>query len=298
LPYLSGGGSGVTDHGDLTGLADDDHPLYQDEDEVIAIANSIAAAEATAQIGTHNSDLAAHSYFLTQDEADALYDALGAADAALAAAQIYANDQDVAVIIEVEGYTDTAISTHAGDADAHGDFLTEAEADALYDALGAAAAALSDAADYTDAAVSAGIAGHEGAGDPHPGYLTPAEGNAAYAPIGEPVAAAHIVDTLDAHDASAVSVDDTGFAWLSFVTDAQGAFALTDQQFQNFADALNNHLTDAVDAHDASAVSVNSATLTGVGTDAQAVFEELDNLLDSHTHAGATPSYANAFKFS
>ena len=46
--------------------------------------------------------------------------------------------------------------------------------------------------------------------DDHPQYLTEAEGDAAYADISEPIAAAHIGDTGDAHDASAVSIVDAG----------------------------------------------------------------------------------------
>lgn len=49
------------------------------------------------------------------------------------------------------------------------------------------------------------------------------------------------------------------------------------------AAALSAHLTDTSDAHDASAISVVSTTLSGTGTDVQAVFEEIDNLLDDHS---------------
>lgn len=48
------------------------------------------------------------------------------------------------------------------------------------------------------------------ADDDHPQYLTEAEGDAAYADISEPIAAAHLTDATDAHDASAVSIVDTG----------------------------------------------------------------------------------------
>lgn len=41
--------------------------------------------------------------------------------------------------------------------------------------------------------------------------------------------------------------------------------------------ALSDHLADTSAAHAASAVSASSATLVGVGTDVQAVLEELDN---------------------
>lgn len=47
--------------------------------------------------------------------------------------------------------------------------------------------------------------------------------------------------------------------------------------------ALDAHTGDATDAHDASAISVVSTTLSGTGTDVQAVFEEIDNLLDDHS---------------
>jgi hypothetical protein len=47
--------------------------------------------------------------------------------------------------------------------------------------------------------------------------------------------------------------------------------------------ALDAHLADTVDAHDASAISVVSTTLSGTGADVQAVFEEIDNLLDDHS---------------
>jgi hypothetical protein len=59
---------------------------------------------------------------------------------------------------------------------------------------------------------------------------------------------------------------------------------------------LSIHTGDASDAHDASAISVNSATLVGTGTDAQAVFEELDNGIADHladtsaAHAGSAIS--------
>jgi hypothetical protein len=46
---------------------------------------------------------------------------------------------------------------------------------------------------------------------------------------------------------------------------------------------LDAHVNDTSAAHAASAVSVSSTTLSGTGTDAQAVFEEIDNLLDDHS---------------
>lgn len=49
------------------------------------------------------------------------------------------------------------------------------------------------------------------------------------------------------------------------------------------AAALSAHVTDTSAAHAASAVSADSTTLSGTGTDVQAVLEELDNLLDDHS---------------
>jgi len=46
---------------------------------------------------------------------------------------------------------------------------------------------------------------------------------------------------------------------------------------------LDAHINDTSAAHAASAISASSATLSGTGTDVQAVLEELDNLLDDHS---------------
>lgn len=60
---------------------------------------------------------------------------------------------------------DAALVAHIAAANPHAVYLTEAEADALYDQLGDALAA---------------VAAHEALLDPHPQYLTATEGNAAY----------------------------------------------------------------------------------------------------------------------
>lgn len=66
---------------------------------------------------------------------------------------------------EDAGTAASAVSTHEAALDPHTAYLTVAEGDAAYEALGA-------------------VATHEAALDPHPGYLTSAEGNAAYAAVG------------------------------------------------------------------------------------------------------------------
>lgn len=60
---------------------------------------------------------------------------------------------------------DSKMAAHLADADPHAQYLTAAEGNAAYDALGAATSA---------------VAAHSALSDPHPQYLTPAEGNAAY----------------------------------------------------------------------------------------------------------------------
>jgi hypothetical protein len=61
-----------------------------------------------------------------------------------------------------------AVAAHTALADPHPQYLTPAEGNAAYEAIGAAAAA---------------IAAHTSAGDPHSQYLTPGEANAAYQPL-------------------------------------------------------------------------------------------------------------------
>jgi hypothetical protein len=60
-----------------------------------------------------------------------------------------------------------AVAAHTALADPHPQYLTPAEGNAAYEAIGAAAAA---------------IAAHTSAGDPHSQYLTQAEADALYAP--------------------------------------------------------------------------------------------------------------------
>jgi hypothetical protein len=84
--YEAQGGGGVTDHGALTGLADDDHPQYTQDAEVDAIvathtaiaaahhtkytdAEAIAAADVDAKIQTHKNIAAAHHTKYTDAEA-------------------------------------------------------------------------------------------------------------------------------------------------------------------------------------------------------------------------------------
>jgi hypothetical protein len=60
---------------------------------------------------------------------------------------------------------------------------------------------------------------------------------------------------------------------------------------------LDAHVTDSSAAHAASAISVDSTTLVGTGTDAQAVFEELDNGIADHLADSSGAHAASAISF-
>jgi hypothetical protein len=83
----SSGGGGVTDHGALTGLEDDDHPQYT----MAAEATSIAQTEATAAVAAHEAALDPHPQYTTVVEASIL-------DAAAIAAHVAAADPHTAYI--------------------------------------------------------------------------------------------------------------------------------------------------------------------------------------------------------
>lgn len=70
----------------------------------------------------------------------------------------------------IDTLADAAVGDHEAAADPHVVYLTQAEADVLYAAIGA-------------------VLAHEAAGNPHPVYLTLAEGDALYAALAAPAAA-------------------------------------------------------------------------------------------------------------
>jgi hypothetical protein len=77
----------------------------------------------------------------------------------------------------------------------------------------------------------------------------------------------HLADTSDAHDASAISILDSGTNYTA--TDVEAALA-------EVMDALQAHEADTSDAHDASAISF-SANGNIAATDVQAAIDELDD---------------------
>lgn len=121
-----------------------------------AATQASSAFEPAGAVTSHEAASDPHPTYLKQAEADALYDALGAAT--------------------------SAVSAHEAAADPHPTYLTSTEGNAAYEPLGAAASALS---------------AHQAAADPHPTYLTASEGNAAYEPLGASASA------VSAHEAAA-----------------------------------------------------------------------------------------------
>jgi hypothetical protein len=100
------------------------------------------------------------------------------------------------------------------------------------------------------------------------GFVSQAEVDAVQAALD-----AHLADTVDAHDASAISYVDTYGAG---ATTVQG-IADTLQVYINSTvyPAITNHIADTTDAHDASAISIADAGGYFTGTDVEAALQEL-----------------------
>jgi hypothetical protein len=127
---------------------------------------------------------------------------------------------------------------------------------------------------------------------------------------------AHLTDTADAHDASAISVDSTSLSGTA--TDVQASLEELDNLLDDHSarhenggadeisiagldgtpTELTNHLNDTSAAHAASAISADSTTLVGTGTDVQAVLEELDNGIADHLADTSAAHAASAISFS
>lgn len=133
------------------------------------------------------------------------------------------------------------------------------------------------------------------------GNLTSTELNAALAELQADVdtraldssLTAHLNDTTDAHDASAISNVPSGNL---AATDVQGALdeLQSDVDTRALDSSLTSHITDTVDAHDASAISnIPSGNLAA--TDVQGALNELQTDVDTRalnsdliTHTGDT----------
>jgi hypothetical protein len=156
----SSGGGGVSDHGALTGLADDDHTQYHTDARGDARYWALSTDLATqAELDTHAADTTSVH---------------GIADTSA-----LATDAEVAA----------AVSDHAAAANPHPTYLTQAEGDAAYEALGAIATHSADTTSVHGIADTTALettAGSQAKVD------------------------AHTADAADAHDASAVSFDPAG----------------------------------------------------------------------------------------
>lgn len=131
---------------------DFDFILDTDTDVGYAFAQVVAAA-IDAGLEDFSENFIAENDLLTQTQADALYELVGAV---------------LAHVAEVDPHSQYATAAELAAAIAGIDlsaYYTKIEADALFEAIGAAAAAIS---------------AHNAAGDPHPQYLTQAEADALY----------------------------------------------------------------------------------------------------------------------
>lgn len=160
---VSGGGSGeggVTDHGALTGLADDDHSQYHTNargDARYHLLSTDLATDAELTTGLAGKADASHAHAGEDITSGTIADAriassiardsevttglAGKADTSHvhSAADITSGTLDDARIpsgIARDTEVTSAISTHEGAANPHPTYLTQAEADALYEAIG------------------------------------------------------------------------------------------------------------------------------------------------------------------
>lgn len=206
---IVGAGGGPVTWADITGSPDDSAPLV-----------SSINTKATAAVTTHTGLSDPHPVYLTQAEADALYDTIG------------------------------AVTAHEALSDPHPTYLRLAEADALYDPLGAAAAQ---------------VAAHEALSDPHAQYLTAAEGNAAYQALDATLTA------LAALNATAGLVEQTGAD--AFTKRALGIALATDVLTRadgdgRFAALVHTHvatgIADSTEAGRAMLLAANAAAQTAL----------------------------------
>lgn len=91
------GGVGITDHGLLTGLSDDDHPQYINVargDARYSVLGHTHAYETAGTVAAHEAAGNPHPIYLTQAEGSALYEPLGGGGGAVSAADITDSTSD------------------------------------------------------------------------------------------------------------------------------------------------------------------------------------------------------------
>ena len=98
---------------------------------------------------------------------------------------------------------------------------------------------------------------------------------------------AHIADSTDAHDASAISVVDTGGYYSS--ADVEGSLQEVGADVDAVASGLAAHLADTTDAHDASAISILDAAGDFTATEVEGALAELQS--DAEADAAALAAH-------
>ncbi|MBW3544549.1 MAG: hypothetical protein KY428_02930, partial [Bacteroidetes bacterium] len=94
---------------------------------------------------------------------------------------------------------------------------------------------------------------------------------------------AHLSDTADAHDASAISTTAIAGVAGGVASDVQAVSADLKSQIDTNSTNLTNHLNDTADAHDASAISTTAiaGVAGGVASEVQAVVADLKTQIDT-----------------
>jgi hypothetical protein len=246
-------GEGVTDHGLLTGLEDDDHPQYltgAEGDAAYAAAGHNHDAAYAALAHDHDADYAplAHDH-------DADYSALGHGHPFTDITGT-ATDAQIPATIARDSEVTAAIAAHEGAANPHPTYLTQAEADALYEPEGSYAAAshahageditsgtIAEARIHSsiarDTEVATAVSDHAALADPHTGYVleslfdantilkadsdnTPAALTMGASTILARLAAGNIVAATPAQLRTLLDVPTTGEAILDVLIDAKG----------------------------------------------------------------------------
>jgi hypothetical protein len=198
----------VLDHGDLTGLADDDHPQYFDETRgdarwaaLVHTHSYDPSGTAAAAISTHEAASDPHPGYLTQTEGDARY-VLGS-DGRLTNARtptVHHATHAVGGSDDISAdYVPWANVGSTGGVASYDDArLSDARTPTSHTHTIANVTGLQTALDGKEAVgvAAAAVTAHEAASDPHPQYLTDAEADAAYDTVGSATGA------VDSHEAA------------------------------------------------------------------------------------------------
>ena len=182
--------------------------------EASAALTTVIDTHAATAVTDHEAEANPHAVYLTEAEANALYDAIGAAAAAVATHEaasnphpVYLTEAEADALYDALGDATAAVAAHEAAGDPHPGYLTPAEGNAAYQPLDATLTALAalnataglveqtGADTFTKRALGVGastsvptradadaryealgaVAAHEAAGDPHTGYQKESE---------------------------------------------------------------------------------------------------------------------------